>query len=224
MLTMEVWIENFASQNYFKITKDALLSLNFESARQSDFERPSFGIISKTGTISFVDKDSVVKNNLQWLTTNKKFVIYVFLKNTKTDTYRKVGEYTTNKWRYNQNSNIVEVDFADTLQEWQDRNVDELPVDLTSVTTKDCVTIYTYLRETLKRPLETNGKITYYYLYGLDDISDLDEKTQDILNNTIIKYPILKSGSLWENFEKLCQVCGLHIYSENGSTHCVYGL
>lgn len=225
MLVMEANIFEFGeSKTTLSIKNDTLRSINIEIARQGDYERPSFGIISKTGSVSFIDKNSVVKNNLQWLTTNKKFIIGIVLRNTKTNKTTGIATYTTTKWKYNANSNIVNVDFSDMLTEWQDRQVPALNADLNNPLSKDCATIYNYLRETLKYMVEIDGKIYFDYLYDLCSISDLDEKTQDVLNNTIIKYPILESGSLWENFDKLCQACGLHIYWDGFRTRCVYGL
>lgn len=225
MLVMRVTISNFAGQENFYIKQDALLSLEFENAMQGDFERPSFGIISKTGSFSFVDKDSIVKNNLQGLTTNKKFDIKIYLHNTNNNTATMIGSYKTTKWKYNANSNIVYVDFSDSLTEWQDRNVKVLSYGVLNVSPQNCATIYNYLRNQLITVSFEDGSTTPIYSYGgLDSIDDLDEKTQNILNNTYMKYLILRSGSLWENFEKLCQVCGLHIYQENGKIHCVYGL
>lgn len=225
MLVMEANIFEFGKdKTILKIKNDTLTSINIEIARQGDYERPSFGIISKTGSLSFIDKNNIVKNNLQWLTTNKKFLINIYLKNTKTGTARGIANYTTTKWRYDANSNIVSVDFSDMLTEWQDRKVAALSTDFNNLVSKDCATIYNYLRETLKYPIEIDGEIYFNYLYDLCDISELDEKTQDILKNTIIKYPIWESGSLWENFDKLCQACGLHIYWDGLSTRCVYGL
>lgn len=225
MLVMEANIFEFGKdKTTLTIKNDTLTSINIEKARQGDYERPSFGIVSKTGSISFIDKNNIVKNNLQWLTTNKKFIINFVLRNTKTNKMRGIANYTTTKWKYDANSNIVNVDFSDMLTEWQDRKVNALNADLNNLTSKDCATIYNYLRETLKYPIEIDGEIYFNYLYDLRPVEELDEKTQDILKNTIIKYPILESGSLWGNFDKLCQACGLHIYWDGSSTRCVYGL
>lgn len=221
MLVFEIRIDEFGKdKTIFWIKNDTMTSLSYDNARQSDFERPSYGIISKTGSVSFVDKNSVVKNNLQWLTNNKKFNLYIFLVDTIKNTSVQIADYITNKWAYNANTAVVDIDFADALSDWQDRNVSALSCDITSVKATTYATIYNYLRDTLK----SYGDNGYYYLYNLDSIDDLDEKTQAVLNDTFVMYPIIESGSLWQNFEKLCQALGLHIYYENGRTHCVYGL
>jgi hypothetical protein len=52
---------------------------------------------------------------------------------------------------------------------------------------------------------------------------ELDQKTQDILELTRVDYPLLEDGTLWEQWQKLCEVCGLYIYKNNeGKTVCTY--
>ena len=59
--------------------------------------------------------------------------------------------------------------------------------------------------------------------YSMKEFSSLDQKTRDILTNTRIEYPLLKDGTLWEQWNKLCQVCGLYIYKDRtGNTICSY--
>jgi hypothetical protein len=54
-------------------------------------------------------------------------------------------------------------------------------------------------------------------------INELDEDTQAVLNNTYIQYPLLESGSLWQQWTKLCQACQLHIYkNSDGVVVCRY--
>ena len=53
--------------------------------------------------------------------------------------------------------------------------------------------------------------------------AELDDKTKLILNDTTIQYEILKDGSLWEQWRKLCEVCALYIYKNyEGKTICTY--
>ena len=59
--------------------------------------------------------------------------------------------------------------------------------------------------------------------YQMLPFRELDEKTQLILQETTIQYKILKDGSLWEQWRKLCEVCALYIYkNREGKTVCTY--
>jgi hypothetical protein len=51
----------------------------------------------------------------------------------------------------------------------------------------------------------------------------LDTQTQEILKNTKIIYPLLEASTLWQQWNKLCQVCGLYIYKNGkGNIVCSY--
>jgi hypothetical protein len=59
--------------------------------------------------------------------------------------------------------------------------------------------------------------------YNMLKFTGLDSQTRMRLVNTLIEYPLLKSGTLWEQWTKLCQVCGFYIYKNNkGETVCSY--
>jgi hypothetical protein len=59
--------------------------------------------------------------------------------------------------------------------------------------------------------------------YNMISFDKLDKQTQNILTNTSLIYPILKDGSLWQQWHKLCVACCLYIYKNNqGITTCKY--
>jgi hypothetical protein len=70
---------------------------------------------------------------------------------------------------------------------------------------------------------DENGNYRTPEKYQMLSFEQLDEKTQNILENTTIDYPLLENGTLWEQWQKLCEVCGLYIYKNNeGKTVCTY--
>jgi hypothetical protein len=106
---------------------------------------------------------------------------------------------------------VVSVSLKDDLEEWQDINVEGMSYDPRDTTSKSLKDFYDYLRG------KTPDKYSMLYF------TELDPATQNLLSNTFIKYPMLNSGSLWQQWTKLCQVAQAHIYkNNNGETVFVY--
>ena len=103
------------------------------------------------------------------------------------------------------------------MEEWQDIIVEGFNYDprepfmvLTNGSMQD---LYNWLQDPQRTPRKYN-MLAFY---------ELDEQTREILSNTKIQYPILENGNLWEQWTKLCQVCGLYIYKNiEGRTVCSY--
>jgi hypothetical protein len=111
----------------------------------------------------------------------------------------------------------VSVSLQDNLVEWQEIQIEGFGYDprnpykvLANGTMED---LYNWLQNGDRTPTK----------YRMLRFERLDEQTQNILRYTKIEYPLLKSGSLWEQWTKLCQVCGLYIYKNSqGNTVCSY--
>ena len=122
----------------------------------------------------------------------------------------------TTDWDYDNNNRSVSVSLQDDLVEWQNIYVKGFDYDprnpfkiLPNGTMKDLYEIWLYKEVPSK--------------YRLLEFDELDTITQNILANTKIKYPLLKGGTLWEQFVKLCEVCGLYVYkNKDGKTVCSY--
>lgn len=178
---------------------------------RSDIERPSYGIISNTGSLSFIDKDGEVADYISQQLVSSENVITAYLENTATGAKEQIAYFNTQSWSYNNSQSLVNVSLKDDLEEWQDINIPEIYFDLKSQQSKTLKYFYDYLYE--KTPEK----------YKMLSFDKLDEKTKDILQNTIIRYPYLEKGSLWRQWSKLCEVAQLHIYKKNDITICVYG-
>jgi hypothetical protein len=73
--------------------------------------------------------------------------------------------------------------------------------------------LYVWLQDSTRTPSK----------YKMLPFNELDENTRTILMNTRLSYPLLESGTLWEQWTKICEVCGLYIYKNNeGKTVCSY--
>ncbi len=195
------------------------LSINIDESNLLDFERtisdrsstnaPSFGIISNSGSMSFIDKDGEVLDLIAQQLLSNKNIISVYLKNTKTNAQEQIAYFNTQKWSYSNSLSVVDVQLKDDLEEWQNINVPAINYVPNVSTSQTAKWLYNYLHS--KTPAK----------YRMLSFDELDEKTKSVLNSTTILYPFLESGSLWAEWDKLCQLCFLHIYKENsGITVC----
>lgn len=197
-LGLEINIDRLNKLSYNGITKD-----------RANFDEPSWGIISNSGSISFKDEFEKV---LQYSNNNllkEGLSVEVYLTNTLNKKQEKIGEYFTDTWDYDNDNKEVSVSLIDDLEEWQDIYVEGFGYDPRSSKTMRMSEYYTYLWD--KTPAK----------YKMLNFNELNKITRETLYLTVIKYPLLNSGTLWQQWTKLCQVCALHIYKNSqGETVC----
>jgi hypothetical protein len=59
--------------------------------------------------------------------------------------------------------------------------------------------------------------------YNIKSYEELDYDTKTALNATVLMYPLLKEGTLWQQWTKLCEVAQLYIYIEkDGTINCIH--
>ncbi len=199
-----------------------LISLNRSITYRSDNKLPSYGIISNTGNLEFNDLDGEIRDYAEQMLLTSDLKVEIMLNNTLANTHERVGVFETEKWDYDNDNRSVSVSLKDDLEEWQDIQVQGFSYDprnpkavLTNGTMAD---LYKWLQRQ-----DENGNYRTPKKYQMLSFEELDTKTQTILENTILDYPLLENGSLWEQWNKLCEVCGLYIYKNNeGKTVCTY--
>lgn len=192
-----------------------LISLGRDITYRGDNKLPSYGIISNTGNLEFNDLNGEIKDYAEQLLLKSGLKVVIMLNNTLTNNYQQVGIFETETWDYDNDNRSVSVSLKDDLEEWQDIQVQGFDYDprnpnfvLTEGTMAD---LYSWLWD------RTPSK------YQMKSYSSLDNITKQILATTHIDYPMLKSGTLWEQWQKLCEVCELYIYKDNqGNTICTY--
>lgn len=177
---------------------------------RADISLPSYGIISNTGRIEFNDIDGEVRDYAELQILNSGLNVEISVENTPTKAKQVIGVLKTADWNYDSYDKEVSVELKDDLEEWQEINVAEIYFDLKSYQSKTLKYFYEYLYN------KTPSK------YNMLTFTELDSKTQDILNNTVIQYPYLEKGTLWQQWTKLCEVAQLHIYKQNTRTICIY--
>ena len=210
MITLTAEIE--INGKVIPLNNKRIISISANSFDRSDITRPSYGIISNTGELEFNDFDSEFLNYANQRLLTSDLPVSIFLNNTLYKTTRQqIGKFQTRSWNYDNNNRRVSVSLKDDLEEWQDIPIVGISYD----------PIYN----------EATSMRSYYGIlysktpnkYQMLPFRELDEKTQLILQETTIQYKILKDGSLWEQWRKLCEVCALYIYkNREGKTVCTY--
>lgn len=210
------------------INRNNLISMSSQIADRSDFKLPSFGIISNVGNLEFNDQFGEIQFYAEELLLQSGLTCEIFLNNTLVDgKSEKIGNFETDQWDYDNDNRSVSVSLKDDLEEWQDINVEAVSYDARNPQEKPLMWVYEHLwKLTSNRNsyVNANGEIiTASGNYNMLSFYELDEDTQTVLNETYMQYPLLESGSLWQQWTKLCQVCQLHIYKENdGVIVCRY--
>jgi hypothetical protein len=211
-----------------EIDRKNLISIDRSIFDRSDLKLPSFGIISNTGNIEFNDLNGEIRDYAEQLLLQSGLACEIRLNNTLVGGATElVATMETDQWDYDNDNRVVSVSLKDDLEEWQDINVAEISYDPRVVESKPFSWLYEHLwKLTSNRSSYVNDKgetVIAKGNYNMLSINELDKDTKTVLNNTYIQYPLLESGSLWQQWTKLCQACQLHIYKNNdGVVVCRY--
>lgn len=198
----------YANAN-LEIDRRNLLSYDSSIFDRANIDYPSYGIISNGGSISFADYNEQVLDLITQRILHSGITVEIFLENTLTKKKEQLAKLSIRELTYDNNNRSVEMQLKDNLEEWQEMNVEALYYDPEHPTTENFKWLYDYLwKKTPKK-------------YSMLPFDELDEETQNVLTNTVIQYPLLESDSLWNEWDKLCQACHLHIFvNESGRTVC----
>lgn len=206
-LTAEITINNETIiLDYSRIT-----SINVSIFDRSDLSKPSYGIISNSGNMEFNDYDSKFLEFAHNGLLTADLPVRFFLTNTKTKKQKKIAEFETVSWDYDSDNKVASVSLTDGLEKCQNIWIKGIRYDPLSH--------YTIPMSNLYQELRRNAPSAY----KLIPYDQLDAKTRYILNFTYIDFKILKDGNLWEQYRKMCEVCGLYIYKNaEGKIVCTY--
>ena len=206
-LTAEITINNETIiLDYSRIT-----SINVSIFDRSDLSKPSYGIISNSGNMEFNDYDSKFLEFAHNGLLTADLPVRFFLNNTKTKNQKQIAEFETVSWDYDSDNKVASVSLTDGFEKCQNIWIKGIKYDPNNNTTVSMSDFYSDLR--YKAPSA----------YKIIRFDELDTKTQNILNSTYVDFFILKDGNLWEQYRKICEVCGLYIYKNaEGKIVCTY--
>ena len=192
-LTAKIYVSD---TEIIKINRNNIKSLKRNIADREAIDKPSFGVVSSRGEIQFYDPEFKVLNLINSKGIDTSIKIEIFINNTLAKITKSIGEFYSEKWRYDNNSRLVTVTIKDDLQEWQEVVISQ-PSSLQNFTYKD---LY------YENVAQTPSKFKIY----------ISQETLDYLSQiTETKSSRLVGNTLWARWQQFCEATMLHIY-KNG--------
>lgn len=185
------------------VNRRNFVSISYNSADRGDDSKPKYGVISNSGMLEFLDDEGLVDacayNDL--LDSNNE--IYVYLYNDILKTMKLQGIYEGSNWEYDNTTRKVKVNLQDFILGLQDITVG----DVALIDTSTINNIFKYYRALDMFNLLNEYAPDKLKVYAKSEATAWLQKVG-------IKYPYLSSGTLWSQWQKLCEICGAHIYTE----------
>lgn len=196
VLTAKITLE---SGEEILINRNNLLSIESEILDRGETKQPTWGIKSNSGRMQFLDyRDTDGNLVVKSLAENKKLTskakVEIFLKDTLTKKESSLCEFLASEWSYDVNGFTVGLQFKDDLEEWQDIYYELIDVSQNT----NAYAIYTELKKTCE---DLGWKF-----------SKPDSSTTLILTSHSIRFLFLNNSSIWRQWEKLCEACGLVVF------------
>jgi hypothetical protein len=188
------------------VNRQNIISIDAGIYDRGDFKLPSYGIISNSGNIKFIDKNGDILTHAQKgnLTTDAKVRIYLhnsLVENAKTA----LAFYKTKSWDYDNDSKVVDVVLSSGLEKLQEIYVPDLGYDFETTKHLNVMSIINYIDKYLL-PISVE--------YSL---SPKDTRTTKILERIFIKFAYIKDKTVWEALQNIAEVCQCHIYVGKGN-------
>lgn len=166
---------------------------------QSDFRKPSYGIVSNSGTISFNDFYNEIRDYIELGLLKKGALVNIWIENSlvKSQKYQ-VCEMYTDKWTYDEENKSVTVSLVDGLEKMQDIEFEGIAY---------------YPRTTIAK--------TYREIYDIlvEKTKSFGFKINTVVPNYIFDwknpYPYMKSSSLWSAWQRFAESMCLKIYKNS---------
>lgn len=217
--THTIEIENWNTPDYsliitglyavkdLEITQKNLESFSSNIMDRQSAEYPTYGLISNSANLSFYDFDESALDLIITKVLHSGAKVSVWLGDDELLTNEEICEMEIRELSYDNNNRKVDITLKDNLEDMQNINVSSIDYDPRPDKSKP---------QTAKWYYENLYNITVgLNKYDILSFDELDEKTKSVLSQITIKYPILESGNLWDSWDKLCQLCLLHMYIDN---------
>ena len=192
---------------FITIDKKNLLSIETSIFERQNISNPSWGIISNSGNVKFIDIDGSIKT----LANNQQLKIgmplEIFLKNTITDYSQSVGSFFTKSWNYDDATKEVNLSFSDELLSWQENIINSINYD----TSQSSLSQYLNGEEIYNRILYEMQRTGY----DINKFDEIDEETRNRLKLFKMPFFYIEAQSWWRVWTYFCYALQLHIYLNN---------
>lgn len=179
------------------------LSIDIDIDDREDNKKPSFGVISNGGSLSFIDSRGVVKNLIDSYMLGDKNRIDIVMKNSAYNKEYKVGTFYFSTLNYDIEDNVVSIDFVDDMVMLQDILTQNMPFKFNA----KMYDVFVFLSNKMPERYKTKNSMFYEH--------NIPENVLDTLKDTVCKYAYLNTDNMFANWNKLCTVCGLYIYKDH---------
>ena len=194
---------------FIDIDKTNLVSFRSDIMDRENKDYPSYGIISNSANLDFADFDEQALDLIQQKILHSGITVTAWIENEEAGTQEQICEMEIRELTYENNNRQVQLTLKDNLEDMQNINVPSIDYDPRPDKSKP-QTAEWYYKHLYNITVDLNK-------YNILPFDDLDDATKSVLTNTVIQYPILESGSLWDSWDKLCQLCLLHMYIDNNN-------
>lgn len=182
----------------FEIESANLSNVSFTSYDRSDFNVPSWGIKSNSGSLELRDTYGLITPLADIIESNDlrlNFYLKCFSKKEQ------IGSFVITNMSYNKQNGIGNIEVKDVLYNWEQITLPYMPL-------KSLLSLYS---------VATN-------LNSPRVIQPANDETYKHLSNILIKNPYMEEGSVWANWVKICELSGCYIYcNEKGEPTIRYG-
>lgn len=182
-----------------------MISLSAPIKDRSDNEQPSYGIISNSGSLSLIDGTGEIKEYARMKLLKPDLDVQLTLEDTLTKKKQSIGKFKTYTWTYNNKNFEVDIELKDDMEQLQNNISDGMEKESNEMT---FLQVYNWMVS------ETSSKSSNFIF------AQLDNKTESVLSNIKCSNIFVNSGNLWEQFTKLCNIVGIHIY-ENANKEVI---
>ena len=196
----------------FVVDNKNLLSLEMSIEDRADVELPSWGVISNSGNVSFIDAYGDIKTLANQNMLKSGMNVTIRLKNTVSNFEEIILGFSTSDWNYDTENKKVYVSFKDGIEEWQEIIFEEIIYDFSGIERN-----FAWLYNLLYDATTSNPK------YKMKKFDELDEMTRERLSKLYLQYPFVEQGNLWSQWVKFCEATQTHIFKgKDGIITCRY--
>ena len=168
---------------------------------QANFDKPSYGIVSNSGTISFNDFYNEISDYIELGLLKEGALVNIWIENSLIPSQKyKVSEMYTDKWTYDEENKSVTVSLVDGLERLQDVDFEGIEYFPRVSQPKSYNSILNILKEKTKYigfKVKITGDVSAY-LIGLTN-----------------PFPYMASSSLWSAWQKFGEATKTHIYKNS---------
>lgn len=168
--------------------------------RESNDE-PSYGIVSNSGTLSFVDSTGEILDYITNRMVAKDLSVNISVMNTLQKKTELFISAKTSSWEYDNNNFVVTVTLNDNFEDLQNITYTGFPYDEARIIASN---IYNDITSFIPSS------------FGFPALEELPDNVQLRLLSSLAN-PYMKACSVWDALDGLCKTLGIRIYKEKSN-------